>query len=67
MLRGRINRYWMREGVAMTDPAATYIDAAVDLDAEVRLLPGTILEGRTAVGARTVIGPALPPGRHHRR
>ena len=47
----------MREGVAMTDPDSTYIDASVDLEAEVRLLPGTILEGRTAVGARTVIGP----------
>ncbi|HKC83041.1 MAG TPA: bifunctional UDP-N-acetylglucosamine diphosphorylase/glucosamine-1-phosphate N-acetyltransferase GlmU, partial [bacterium] len=57
VLRGRINRYWMREGVAMTDPATTYVDASVDLEAEVRLLPGTILEGRTAVGARSVIGP----------
>jgi bifunctional UDP-N-acetylglucosamine pyrophosphorylase/glucosamine-1-phosphate N-acetyltransferase len=47
----------MREGVAMTDPETIYIDASVDLEAEVRLLPGTILEGRTAVGARTVIGP----------
>jgi bifunctional UDP-N-acetylglucosamine pyrophosphorylase / glucosamine-1-phosphate N-acetyltransferase len=57
VLRGRINRYWMREGVAMTDPDTTYIDASVDLESEVRLLPGTILEGRTAVGARTIIGP----------
>ena len=37
----------MREGVTMTDPAATYIDVSVELEPDVRLLPGTILEGRT--------------------
>ena len=56
-LRGRINRVWMRAGVTMVDPARTYIDAAVELETDVRLLPGTILEGRTVVGAGSVIGP----------
>ncbi|MBM3674424.1 MAG: UDP-N-acetylglucosamine diphosphorylase/glucosamine-1-phosphate N-acetyltransferase [Actinobacteria bacterium] len=56
-LRSRINTHWMREGVTMTDPTATYVDASVELEAEVRLLPGTILEGRTVIGARSVIGP----------
>ncbi len=41
---------WMRAGVTMVDPARTYIDATVELDPDVRLLPGTILEGRTVVG-----------------
>ena len=46
-LRARINRRWMRDGVTMVDPARTYIDATVELEPDVRLLPGTILEGRT--------------------
>jgi bifunctional UDP-N-acetylglucosamine pyrophosphorylase/glucosamine-1-phosphate N-acetyltransferase len=47
----------MREGVTMTDPAATYIDVSVELEPDVRLLPGTILEGRTVIGTGSVIGP----------
>jgi bifunctional UDP-N-acetylglucosamine pyrophosphorylase / glucosamine-1-phosphate N-acetyltransferase len=57
VLRQRINRHWMREGVSMTDPEQTYVDASVELEPEVRLLPGTILEGRTVVGAGSTIGP----------
>jgi bifunctional UDP-N-acetylglucosamine pyrophosphorylase/glucosamine-1-phosphate N-acetyltransferase len=56
-LRARINSRWMREGVRMTDPARTYIDATVSLGLEVELLPGVVLEGTTTVGAGTVIGP----------
>jgi bifunctional UDP-N-acetylglucosamine pyrophosphorylase/glucosamine-1-phosphate N-acetyltransferase len=56
-LRSRINRAWMRSGITMVDPTTTYIDAMVDLEIDVRLLPGTILEGRTIVGAGSVIGP----------
>jgi bifunctional UDP-N-acetylglucosamine pyrophosphorylase/glucosamine-1-phosphate N-acetyltransferase len=57
VLRTRINEAWMREGVGMTDPARTYIDATVELEPDVQLLPGVILEGRTAIGAGSVIGP----------
>src|SRR5258706_90742 len=56
-LRARINGHWMREGVRMTDPARTYIDATVALGREVELLPGVVLEGATTVGAGSVIGP----------
>src|SRR2546423_5031010 len=56
-LRNRINRIWMLGGVTMVDPARTYIDAAVELEPDVRVLPGTILEGRTIVGVGSVIGP----------
>jgi bifunctional UDP-N-acetylglucosamine pyrophosphorylase/glucosamine-1-phosphate N-acetyltransferase len=56
-LRRRINRVWMRSGVTMVDPGRTYVDAAVELEADVRLLPGTILEGRTVVGTGSTIGP----------
>jgi len=56
-LRARINRQWMTEGVTMVDPSRTYIDATVELEPEVRLLPGVILEGRTTVGAGAIVGP----------
>jgi bifunctional UDP-N-acetylglucosamine pyrophosphorylase/glucosamine-1-phosphate N-acetyltransferase len=56
-LRARINRRWMRDGVTMVDPQRTYVDATVELGPDVRLLPGTILEGRTTVGAGSVVGP----------
>ena len=51
-LRSRINLRWMREGVGMTDPARTYLDTTVVLAPDVQLLPGTMLAGRTVVGAR---------------
>jgi bifunctional UDP-N-acetylglucosamine pyrophosphorylase/glucosamine-1-phosphate N-acetyltransferase len=56
-LRVRVNEAWMREGVSMVDPARTYVDVTVQLEPDVRLLPGTILEGRTVVGRGCVIGP----------
>ena len=57
VLRERINDRWMREGVGMVDPARTYVDTSVELEPDVRLLPGTILEGRTVIGAGSVVGP----------
>jgi bifunctional UDP-N-acetylglucosamine pyrophosphorylase/glucosamine-1-phosphate N-acetyltransferase len=57
-LRERINTRWMREGVTMVDPATTYVDAGVVLEADVRLLPGTMLRGATVVRRGAVVGPA---------
>lgn len=56
-LRRRINHEWMDRGVGMTDPDRTYVDAAVKLEPDVHLMPGTILQGSTVVGAGSVIGP----------
>lgn len=56
-LRRRINHEWMGRGVGMTDPDRTYVDAAVKLEPDVHLMPGTILQGSTVVGAGSVIGP----------
>ena len=63
ILRERINERWMEAGVSMVDPAATYIDSMVQLAPDVRLLPGTILEGHTTIASGAVIGPDTP-GRH---
>jgi bifunctional UDP-N-acetylglucosamine pyrophosphorylase/glucosamine-1-phosphate N-acetyltransferase len=56
-LRARINDRWMRAGVTMVDPAHTYVDTTVELEPEVRLLPGTTLQGHTVVHGGAVIGP----------
>lgn len=57
VMRGRINRRWLGEGVTIWDPSTTYIDVDVELAAGVSLLPGTVLRGRTVVGAGSSIGP----------
>ncbi len=49
--RRRINESWMRAGVTMVDPRATYIDADVGpLGKDVWLGPGVVLRGKTRIG-----------------
>jgi bifunctional UDP-N-acetylglucosamine pyrophosphorylase/glucosamine-1-phosphate N-acetyltransferase len=57
VLRERINERWMIDGVTMVDPATTYIDSTVVLAPDVRILPNTILEGRTTIARGAVVGP----------
>lgn len=47
------------EGVYMMDPSAVYVEDQVTVGKGTTLLPGTILRGRTAVGANCVIGPQV--------
>ncbi len=56
-LRARTNARWLRLGVTMFDPDRTYLDASVELAADVTLLPGTLLQGTTTVGRGAQIGP----------
>ena len=56
-LRARTNRHWLLNGVTMLDPVQTFIDVTVDLGRDVTLYPGTILQGRTTIGAGCEIGP----------
>jgi bifunctional UDP-N-acetylglucosamine pyrophosphorylase/glucosamine-1-phosphate N-acetyltransferase len=56
-LRDRTNERWMRRGVNMLDPERTYIESAVELAPDVTLFPGTMLQGRTTVGAGAELGP----------
>ena len=53
----RLLEDWMRAGVTVTDPAATWVDVQVTLAPDVELLPGTHLEGVTRIGAGARIGP----------
>ena len=56
VMRERVNMAWMRAGVTMHDPATAFVDAEVELAADVTLEPNVILRGRTRVGEGTVIG-----------
>ena len=56
-LRARINERWMRRGVTMVDPEATYVDTTVDLSPDVVLYPGTHLQGNTTIEPGAELGP----------
>ena len=56
-LRARTNRHWLLNGVTMLDPRQTFIDMDVKIGRDVTLFPGTIIQGRTVVGAGCEIGP----------
>ncbi|MFQ4147820.1 bifunctional UDP-N-acetylglucosamine diphosphorylase/glucosamine-1-phosphate N-acetyltransferase GlmU [Arthrobacter sp. LAPM80] len=53
----RIVEGWMRAGVSIVDPATTWIDSTVQLEADVTILPGTQLHGTTTVARDAVVGP----------
>jgi bifunctional UDP-N-acetylglucosamine pyrophosphorylase/glucosamine-1-phosphate N-acetyltransferase len=48
---------WMRAGVTIVDPAATWIDADVTIGQDTEIGPGTQLEGQTRIGEGARIGP----------
>ena len=56
-MRMRINREHMLNGVSMTDPASTYIDAGVRIGKDTAIMPNTYLHGATEIGEGNVIGP----------
>ena len=57
VLRARINEQWMMSGVTMWDPSHTYVDADVLIEADVSLLPGTVLKGRCVIERGAQVGP----------
>ncbi len=57
VLRDRINAEHMEAGVTIVDPATTWIDAGVELEADAVIEPFTVLRGRTRVARGAVIGP----------
>jgi bifunctional UDP-N-acetylglucosamine pyrophosphorylase/glucosamine-1-phosphate N-acetyltransferase len=56
-LRDRINEAHMLAGVTIVDPAATWIDAEVELEPDAVIHPFTVLRGRTKVAAGAEVGP----------
>jgi bifunctional UDP-N-acetylglucosamine pyrophosphorylase/glucosamine-1-phosphate N-acetyltransferase len=59
LIRDRINAGWMAAGVWMQDPARTYIDASVSLDAGARVYADVHLKGATTVGSGAEVGPSV--------
>ena len=57
VLRDRINEAHMLAGVSIVDPATTWIDVDVELEADVVIEPFTVLRGRTRVARAATIGP----------
>jgi bifunctional UDP-N-acetylglucosamine pyrophosphorylase/glucosamine-1-phosphate N-acetyltransferase len=53
----RLLEFHMRNGVTVVDPAATYVDVDVVLEADVVIHPGTSLLGRTVVQRAATVGP----------
>ncbi len=56
-MRRRILEGHMLAGVTITDPATTYIDAGIAIDADVTILPNCHIRGLTAIAEGAVIGP----------
>ena len=57
VLRDRINEAHMLGGVAVVDPATTWIEASVELEADSVIHPFTVLRGSTRVAAGAEVGP----------
>ncbi len=55
--RRRILVDHMRAGVTIIDPAATWIDAGIEIEPDAIVEPGCSLRGATRVGRGSVIGP----------
>lgn len=59
LMRERINKRWMEEGVTLEDPSTTYIGGEVEIGRDTLLRPLVILEGRTVVGESCRLGPGV--------
>ncbi len=55
--RRRILEAHMLAGVTVVDPGSTWVDADVEIAADVRLEPGTSLRAKTQIGAGSTVGP----------
>ena len=56
-MRQRINRALMLNGVSMTDPASTYIEAEVTIGRDTVIMPNTFIHGATEIGEKNILGP----------
>ena len=57
VLRDRIRRHWMLEGVTMPDPSSVYIDYGSQVGMDTVVHPNTHIKGSTTIGERCEIGP----------
>lgn len=57
VLRGRINRKHMKNGVTIIDPETTYIGMDVVIGKDTMIYPGNVLEGKTFIGEDCILYP----------
>ncbi len=57
ILKDRINKFWMLEGVTIIDPTSTYIGTNVKIDTDTIIYPMTFIEGNSRIGKGSIIGP----------
>ena len=57
VMRQRINRAHMLNGVGMTDPVSTYIEAGVLIGKDTLIMPNTYIHGKTVIGSGNILGP----------
>jgi bifunctional UDP-N-acetylglucosamine pyrophosphorylase/glucosamine-1-phosphate N-acetyltransferase len=57
LLNAMIVRGHQLNGVTIDDPATTWIDRAVTIEADATIRPGTFLLGATTIGAGATVGP----------
>jgi bifunctional UDP-N-acetylglucosamine pyrophosphorylase/glucosamine-1-phosphate N-acetyltransferase len=63
-LRDRINEAHMLAGVTIVDPASTWIEVGVEIEADVTIHPQTVIRGAVTIAAGAEVGPFayLRPG-----
>ncbi|WP_217588356.1 bifunctional UDP-N-acetylglucosamine diphosphorylase/glucosamine-1-phosphate N-acetyltransferase GlmU [Lentibacillus saliphilus] len=57
IMKNRINRNHMKNGVGIIDPDHTYISPDVMIEADAVIHPGTIIRGQSVIHAHAEIGP----------
>ena len=57
VMRSRINRKWMLEGVTMLQPETVFVGSEVMLGRDVLLYPGVRIEGRSRIGEGATVYP----------
>lgn len=57
IMKKRINRKHMMNGVTLIDPNNTYISSDAVIGNDTIIYPGTVIEGETTIGSDCVIGP----------
>ena len=57
IMRDRIRRYWMLEGVSVPDPESVYIDYDARIGMDSVILPNTHIRGGATIGEDCEIGP----------
>ena len=57
LMRDRINEHLMLNGVTIVDSASTWIDQTASIEADVRIEPGTSIQGDCKIKSGAVIGP----------